>query len=145
MHKVRADVQVVQVGPIVSLAVQFLHYVQLALLVALDRDNALLVLLDIIVSKDRQLLISVWQEAIVFQVPVHVQLVHLVASALQVLFNRHNVVLALTVSNLRVNVLIVLEALIVLQVHLLLHSVVLGHTAQIDKLNVRCAHQAHSA
>lgn len=145
MHKVRADVQVVQVGPIVSLAVQFLHYVQLALLVALDRDNALLVLLDIIVSKDRPLLISVWQEAIVFQVPVHVQLVHLVASALQVLFNRHNVVLALTVSNLRVNVLTVLEALIVLQVHLLLHSVVLGRTAQIDKLSVRCAHQAHSA
>ena len=145
MHKVRADVQVVQVGPFVSLAVQFQHYVQLALLVALDRDNALLVLLDIIVSKDRQLLISVWQEAIVFQVPVHVQLVHLVASALQVLFNRHNVVLALTVSNLRVNVLIVLEALIVLQVHLLLLSVVLGHTAQIDKLSVRCAHQAHSA
>ena len=132
-------------GPFVSLAVQFQHYVQLALLVALDRDNALLVLLDIIVSKDRQLLISVWQEAIVFQVPVHVQLVHPVASALQVLFNRHNVVLALTVSNLRVNVLIVLEALIVLQVHLLLHSVVLGRTAQIDKLSVRCAHQAHSA
>ena len=127
------------------MAVQFQHYVQLALLVALDRDNALLVLLDIIVSKDRQLLISVWQEAIVFQVPVHVQLVHLVASALQVLFNRHNVVLALTVSNLRVNVLIVLEVLIVLQVHLLLLSVVLGHTAQIDKLSVRCAHQAHSA
>ena len=53
--------------------------------------------------------------------------------------------LELSVSNLQVNVLIVPEALIVQQVHLLLHNVVLDLTAQIDKRTVQCVHQDLSA